>query len=203
MIHSAPGDFIFRKGESIRELCFVVSGSLEVIQVSLNCCLLYCSPHIFTKIEFRIFEQIILVEIGTRENSFFVFCESHTCCLLSRSLHDFVRNEKQLLNSEFSRILNQLDYFDEKTNKKLTKKQDLFGLVDKLVKFWIHFSWKKVVSSSCREDYLLKKRHQSIIILFFCFLNHKMYLYTKVFDSLKLFCTYNVKAKFNIHVKVS
>ena len=33
MIHSAPGDFIFRKGESIRELCFVVSGSLEVIQV--------------------------------------------------------------------------------------------------------------------------------------------------------------------------
>ena len=35
MIHSAPGDFIFRKGESIRELCFVVSGSLEVIQV--NC----------------------------------------------------------------------------------------------------------------------------------------------------------------------
>ena len=169
MIHSAPGDFIFRKGESIRELCFVVSGSLEVIQVSLNCCLLYCSPHIFTKIEFRIFEQIILVEIGTRENSFFVFCESHTCCLLSRSLHDFVRNEKQLLNSEFSRILNQLDYFDEKTNKKLTKKQDLFGLVDKLVKFWIHFSWKKVVSSSCREDYLLKKRHQSIIILFFLF----------------------------------
>ena len=33
MIHSAPGDFIFRKGESIRELCFVVSGSLEVRQV--------------------------------------------------------------------------------------------------------------------------------------------------------------------------
>jgi potassium voltage-gated channel Eag-related subfamily H protein len=32
MLHSAPGDFIFRKGESIRELCFVVSGSLEVIQ---------------------------------------------------------------------------------------------------------------------------------------------------------------------------
>ena len=35
MIHSAPGDFIFRKGESIRELCFVVTGSLEVIQVQL------------------------------------------------------------------------------------------------------------------------------------------------------------------------
>ena len=32
MIHCAPGDFLFRKGESIRELCFVVSGSLEVIQ---------------------------------------------------------------------------------------------------------------------------------------------------------------------------
>ncbi len=34
MMHCAPGDFIFRKGESIRELSFVVSGSLEVIQVS-------------------------------------------------------------------------------------------------------------------------------------------------------------------------
>lgn len=31
-MHCAPGDFIFRKGESIRELSFVVSGSLEVIQ---------------------------------------------------------------------------------------------------------------------------------------------------------------------------
>ena len=33
MMHCAPGDFIVRKGESIRELSFVVSGSLEVIQV--------------------------------------------------------------------------------------------------------------------------------------------------------------------------
>ena len=33
MMHCAPGDYIFRKGESIRELCFVVSGSLEVVQV--------------------------------------------------------------------------------------------------------------------------------------------------------------------------
>merc|ERR1719328_17392 len=32
MTHSAPGDFIFRKGESITELGFVASGSLEVIQ---------------------------------------------------------------------------------------------------------------------------------------------------------------------------
>ena len=31
-MHRAPGDFIFRKGEPIRELSFVVSGSLEVIQ---------------------------------------------------------------------------------------------------------------------------------------------------------------------------
>ena len=87
-----------------------------------------------------------------------------------------MRNEKQLLNSEFSRILNQLDYFDEKTNKKLTKKQDLFGLVDKLVKFWIHFSWKKVVSSSCSEDYLLKKKTSIEHHFVFCFLNHKMYI---------------------------
>ena len=35
MIHSAPGDFVVRKGESIKELGFVVSGSLEVIQVKI------------------------------------------------------------------------------------------------------------------------------------------------------------------------
>ena len=32
MTHCAPGDFIIRKGESITELVFVVSGSLEVVQ---------------------------------------------------------------------------------------------------------------------------------------------------------------------------
>lgn len=31
-VHSAPGDLIFHAGESIDSLCFVVSGSLEVIQ---------------------------------------------------------------------------------------------------------------------------------------------------------------------------
>ncbi|KAK4475447.1 hypothetical protein MN116_002500 [Schistosoma mekongi] len=31
-IHTAPGDLIFHQGESIDQLCFVVSGSLEVIQ---------------------------------------------------------------------------------------------------------------------------------------------------------------------------
>ncbi|KAL2087000.1 hypothetical protein ACEWY4_018059 [Coilia grayii] len=31
-IHSAPGDLIFHAGESVDSLCFVVSGSLEVIQ---------------------------------------------------------------------------------------------------------------------------------------------------------------------------
>ena len=36
MMHCAPGDFIFRKGESIRELCFVVAGSLEVITVQTD-----------------------------------------------------------------------------------------------------------------------------------------------------------------------
>ena len=33
MTHCAPGDFIIRKGESITELVFVVSGSLEIVQV--------------------------------------------------------------------------------------------------------------------------------------------------------------------------
>ncbi|CAL1530410.1 unnamed protein product, partial [Lymnaea stagnalis] len=32
MTHSAPGDLIFHQGESLDALCFVVSGSLEVIQ---------------------------------------------------------------------------------------------------------------------------------------------------------------------------
>ncbi len=32
MIHSAPGDLIFHAGESVDLLCFMVSGSLEVIQ---------------------------------------------------------------------------------------------------------------------------------------------------------------------------
>ncbi|TRY54495.1 hypothetical protein DNTS_009209, partial [Danionella cerebrum] len=32
MVHSAPGDLIFHAGESVDSLCFVVSGSLEVIQ---------------------------------------------------------------------------------------------------------------------------------------------------------------------------
>lgn len=31
-VHSAPGDLIFHSGESVDSLCFVVSGSLEVIQ---------------------------------------------------------------------------------------------------------------------------------------------------------------------------
>lgn len=30
--HHAPGDLIFHQGESIDQLCFVISGSLEVIQ---------------------------------------------------------------------------------------------------------------------------------------------------------------------------
>ena len=32
MTHSAPGDLIYHTGESIDNLCFIVSGSLEVIQ---------------------------------------------------------------------------------------------------------------------------------------------------------------------------
>lgn len=32
MTHSAPGDLIYHQGESLDSLCFVVSGSLEVIQ---------------------------------------------------------------------------------------------------------------------------------------------------------------------------
>ena len=31
-LHSAPGDLLYHTGESIDSLCFIVSGSLEVIQ---------------------------------------------------------------------------------------------------------------------------------------------------------------------------
>ena len=32
MSHSAPGDMVFHQGESLDSLCFIVSGSLEVVQ---------------------------------------------------------------------------------------------------------------------------------------------------------------------------
>ena len=32
MTHSAPGDLLYHTGESIDSLCFIVQGSLEVIQ---------------------------------------------------------------------------------------------------------------------------------------------------------------------------
>lgn len=32
MSHSAPGDLLFHTGESLDSLCFIVTGSLEVIQ---------------------------------------------------------------------------------------------------------------------------------------------------------------------------
>ena len=160
MIHSAPGDFIFRKGESIRELCFVVSGSLEVIQVSLNCCLLYLLfTTYFHKNWFPNFWTT-----NTGWDSFFVknVLESFTTWF----------HEKWKTNIEF-RIFTKFEpirlFWQKKNNKKLTKKQDWFGLVDKLVKFWIHFSWWYVVSSSCKEDYLLKKdtNWTSFCFLFF------------------------------------
>ena len=34
--HTIMGNLLFRKGESITDLCFVVCGSLEVIQVFYN-----------------------------------------------------------------------------------------------------------------------------------------------------------------------
>ena len=32
MQHNAPGDLLFHTGESIEELCFVASGSMEILQ---------------------------------------------------------------------------------------------------------------------------------------------------------------------------
>ena len=100
MIHSAPGDFIFRKGESIRELCFVVSGSLEVIQVSLNCCLLYCSPHISQKLNSEFLNKqywlrLVLVKIPS---SFFVKVILVVCWVVHYMISWEMKNNYWILN---------------------------------------------------------------------------------------------------------
>lgn len=52
-IHCAPGDLIYHAGESVDSLCFVVSGSLEVIQddevvaILGEWSILYCTFHTF------------------------------------------------------------------------------------------------------------------------------------------------------------
>lgn len=49
-VHCAPGDLIYHAGESVDSLCFVVSGSLEVIQddevvaILGRCCLCWKEP---------------------------------------------------------------------------------------------------------------------------------------------------------------
>lgn len=52
--HNAPGDLIFHQGESIDQLCFVVSGSLEVIQDDEIVAIL-CKLKIFTYQFYSIF----------------------------------------------------------------------------------------------------------------------------------------------------
>jgi potassium voltage-gated channel Eag-related subfamily H protein 5 len=32
MTHTAPGDYIYHQGESLDSLCFIVAGSLEIVQ---------------------------------------------------------------------------------------------------------------------------------------------------------------------------
>lgn len=62
MSHSAPGDLLYHTGESIDSLCFIVTGSLEVIQddevVAILGKLLYSFIllHIFIRFQFRDFE---------------------------------------------------------------------------------------------------------------------------------------------------
>lgn len=45
MSHSAPGDLLYHTGESIDSLCFIVTGSLEVIQDDEVVAILGESPH--------------------------------------------------------------------------------------------------------------------------------------------------------------
>lgn len=49
MSHSAPGDLLYHTGESIDSLCFIVTGSLEVIQddevVAILGTYKHCEPH--------------------------------------------------------------------------------------------------------------------------------------------------------------
>lgn len=48
MSHSAPGDLLYHTGESIDSLCFIVTGSLEVIQDDEVVAILSECPQIFT-----------------------------------------------------------------------------------------------------------------------------------------------------------
>jgi potassium voltage-gated channel Eag-related subfamily H protein len=47
MSHSAPGDLLYHTGESIDNLCFIVTGSLEVIQDDEVVALLGKSAQVF------------------------------------------------------------------------------------------------------------------------------------------------------------
>ena len=192
MIHSAPGDFIFRKGESIRELCFVVSGSLEVIQVSLNCCLLYLLfTTYFHKNWFPNFWTT-----NTGWDSFFVknVLESFTTWF----------HEKWKTNIEF-RIFTKFEpirlFWQKKTIRNWQR--------NKTGSDWLINSWN---SEFIFRDDMWWAAHVRRIIYWkkdtnwtsFCFLFFWITkcIYKSIWFSV-LFCTHNVIAKFNIHVKVS
>lgn len=54
VVHVAPGDVVFHQGEGLDAVCFVVTGSLEVIQddvivAILSAYLLYTAEHLISK----------------------------------------------------------------------------------------------------------------------------------------------------------
>lgn len=65
-IHCAPGDLIYHAGESVDSLCFVVSGSLEVIQddevVAILGVLGACGAHLA---QFKSFHNITLSTVNS------------------------------------------------------------------------------------------------------------------------------------------
>jgi len=61
-IHCAPGDMVFHQGESLDLLCFIVSGSLEVVQDDEVVAILgeyrFCSNFLF-----NIYQQGIIIQL--------------------------------------------------------------------------------------------------------------------------------------------
>lgn len=77
MSHSAPGDLLYHTGESIDSLCFIVTGSLEVIQDDEVVAILGNSP--LTSLKYMFYPDISyeVERFGGSRNVFFYSINIH------------------------------------------------------------------------------------------------------------------------------
>lgn len=79
MSHSAPGDLLYHTGESIDSLCFIVTGSLEVIQDDEVVAILGNSPltslkyMFYPDISYEVERALILLYLFLVDHVFFFF----------------------------------------------------------------------------------------------------------------------------------